>query len=275
MKPLRKLNHLCLRRLIVINITLNEKKLVKKILETKELEGSIPYTANLLAKHYIHEECISPSQTYKNINEFLKAACEDYREAKWYSCIDEIIHRAKKYPLIEIDSLPIYKSELEIIDSLENSRDQKVLFTALCLAKYYNALNPKNNNWVNTNYKDLFLLANTTGTRERRCQIIGRLFRRGCITMSKKVDSLNFSVDILANSGEVAYEVTTFKNLGNKYLHLTGDPKVILCSCCGEPFRDQKRGQKGAKGRPRKYCTSCKNTNLLNRYMKYYNSDKK
>lgn len=264
-----------MRRLIVINITLNEKKLVKKILDTKELEGSIPHTAALLAKHYIHEEGLSPSQAYKNINEFLKTVCEDYRESKWYSCIDEIIHRAKKYPLIEIDSLPIYKSELEIIDSLENSRDQKVLFTALCLAKYYNALNPKNNNWVNTNYKDLFLLANTTGTRERRCQIIGRLFRSGCITMSKKVDSLNFSVDILAESGDIAYEVTSFKNLGNKYLHLTGDPKVILCSCCGEPFRDQKRGQKGIKGRPRMYCTSCKNTNLLKRYMKYYNSDKK
>ena len=87
MKLLNKLNHLCLRRLIVINIVLNEKTLVEKILETKELEGSIPYTATLLAKYYIHEKGLEPAQVYKTINEFLKESCESYREAKWYSCM--------------------------------------------------------------------------------------------------------------------------------------------------------------------------------------------
>lgn len=275
MKLLNKLNHLCLRRLIVINIVLNEKTLVEKILETKELEGSIPYTATLLAKYYIHEKDLEPAQVYKIINEFLKESCESYREAKWYSCIDEIIHKAKKYPLVEIDSLPIYESEMETINGLENLRDQKILFTALCLAKYYNALNPQNNNWVNTDYKDLFSLGNTVGTRERRCQIIGRLFRSDCITMSKKVNSLNFSVDILVDSGDVALEITDFKNLGNRYLHFIGYPEISVCSCCGEPFRDISKKKKHRKGRLRQYCTSCKNEMQLNRYTKYYNSDKK
>lgn len=262
---------LCSRRLIIINISLNENQEVQKILASQKIKDTIPYTAALLAKYYLHEEGLTPSATYKKLDTFFKDNSEDYKESKWYSYFDRLILKSKKYPLVQIGALPVYQSEIAVIQK-HIPRLQRVLFTSLCFAKYYNAINANNNNWVNTDYKNIFLGADIRTTKEMQCRYIGSMLQAGLISLSKKVDNLNYRVEFLAHDGEVAMEITDLDNLGLQYQLFQKDKSVLRCSCCGQLFKDSSLKKRKGGGRKRKYCDVCRKDKLLKRYIKYYNS---
>ena len=125
---------------------------------------------------------------------------------------------ADKYPLIELSGITLFKEELSVVSELQTKMLRKLIFTLLCLAKYGNAINPKNNNWVNFTAKDIFPLANIKTTTTRQSLLINDLWRGGFIGYSNAVDNVNINVKIIRDTGDPELFISDFRSLGNQYL---------------------------------------------------------
>ena len=118
----------------------------------------------------------------------------------------------------------------------------------LCLAKYGNAVNTANNNWVNKKDREIFSLANVTTTTRKQSLMINDLWSLGYVGFSKVVDNININVKITDYEDDVALTITDFRNLGNQYLKFIGE-KFFECQCCGLVVKKNNDKQK--------YCPAC------------------
>ena len=80
----------------------------------------------------------------KDRKELVNQIKDKYKESKWIDSIFYQVIKSKKYNLKKVDNVIVTKSEMEIIQSVKGKSRQKVLFTLLILAKYYNAVSDKN-----------------------------------------------------------------------------------------------------------------------------------
>ena len=65
----------------------------------------------------------------------------NYNSVKWSITLDKQVKKSKKYPLIEIDNIPVTQNEMNTVMSLKNIRKQRLAFTLLV---------PHNNNKENS-----------------------------------------------------------------------------------------------------------------------------
>lgn len=125
---------------------------------------------------------------------------------------------------------------------------KKTMFAILCFAKYFNAINPNNNNWSNRKYSEIFSAADVKTKNKDQCLILNSLCESGFISFSKRVNSLNIKVNIIDNTYPVVLQITDFRNLGNQYLKFIGE-KYFVCSMCGATIKQTSSVHK--------YCNVC------------------
>lgn len=140
------------------------------------------------------------------------------------------------------------KTELDIIDSLSGTQSRRLLFTLLCVAKYWNAIHDLNNGWVNTSDKDVMRMANIKPSIRRQSSLLHQMRQAGYIQFSKKIDSLNIQIMFIDQYGEPMLHITDFRNLGNQYLRYCGEP-YFQCAECGLVIK--------RNGNAQKYCSDC------------------
>lgn len=236
------------------NIVLNERACAESALENLSLGTKPVETIRRVGKYY-YSLGYKKAQIAKLLEEFLIKCDPNINIVKWQGMIDSIVKSVDKYKLIEIAGIPITKSEIEAIRAIDtkhykNSQLQRLMFTMLCLAKYSNALNPANNNWVNRQDKEIFSLANIVITSKRQSLMINDLWKLDYIGYSKVVDNININVKIVDDTSEQVLFIDDFRNLGNQYLMYFGDDgKYKRCECCGKVV-------KVTSGR-QKYCPDC------------------
>lgn len=126
---------------------------------------------------------------------------------------------------------------------------EKLLFTLLCLAKYGNMKNPKNNGWVNIDHRSIFPLANITIGIKRQQQLLNELLQSGVIAMSCIVDNVNIRVCIIDDAGDASLRVTDFRSLGNQYMMSILPTDYITCESCGVVIKRSNNRHK--------YCKDC------------------
>lgn len=233
---------------IVINIVLNEREYAESAILNCALSSKPIETLNRVSRYYYfsgHKK----SEIQGLLEEFLVKCDPDVNIVKWQNTIDRLVKDSDKYPLVELDHIKIYKSELDICNSLESKQLARLMFTLICLAKYSNAVNPANNNWVNRQDKDIFKLANITTTTRRQSLMFNNLRDRGYIKFSKKVDNLNINVCVIDNEPSEEYiKISDFRNLGNQYMKYIGGP-YTECAYCGIVIKKNNNNQK--------YCKDC------------------
>lgn len=78
---------------------------------------------------------------------------------RWQPVIENSVKYAQKATLINIPPIIITQNELEKITELPGLLLQRLMFTLLCLSKYGNAVNPKNNSWVNRDVREILALS--------------------------------------------------------------------------------------------------------------------
>ena len=156
---------------------------------------------------------------------------------------------AKKYNLKKVDNVIVTKSEMEIIQSVKGKSRQKVLFTLLVLAKYYNAVSDKNKNWTNLEYKKIFKLANVQLSIQNQALLINDLYNCGFVNVSKNVGKPNIQVNFVDNESDTVLTITRLKDLGKEYLMFCGED-YIRCQKCGVPIKKSRNGKV-------KYCGKC------------------
>ena len=234
--------------IIMNEYTYAENLLNKQDLKACDLGDKPSSTLNLLARYY-REIGKNDDEIKELLSDFLNRCLKDkYKESKWIDSIFYQVVKSKKYNLKKVDNVIVTKSEMEIIQSVKGKSRQKVLFTLLVLAKYYNAVSDKNKNWTNLEYKKIFKLANVQLSIQNQALLINDLYNCGFVNVSKNVGKPNIQVNFVDNESDGVLTITRLKDLGKEYLMFCGED-YIRCQKCGTLVKNYKNTNK--------YCKTC------------------
>lgn len=234
-------------------IVLNEYDWAENAIQGYTLGRKPIETLGRVAKYYLYNGC-SARDTKELLEAFLLQAVPGASLVKWSDSIDRAVKYAEKHPIAMIDGISITDTEIEKINTLKGKQQRRLAFTLLCLAKYYNKINPQQNYWVNTPDTEIMNLANINTSIKRQGLLYHQLRDEGFIRFSKKVDNLSVQV-LFADDGNDVIYINDFRNIGNQYLMYMGEP-YFACENCGLVTKignyDNPKG-----GRHTKYCTEC------------------
>lgn len=233
-----------------MTIVLNEQVWAKEMIEARSL-GKRPYeTLCRVAKYYLNQG-YSKQKTRDLIETFVLQCDQTASLPKWAETIDYAVDRASKYSSIEIDRVSVSTKEIERINALPGRQLQRLAFTLLCLAKYWDLVNPNGDHWVNSKDSDIMRMANINTSIRRQSAMYHTLRELGLIQFSKKVDNTNVRVCFIEDGPE-AVGVSDYRNLGYQYLMYRGEP-YFTCESCGVTTKLNDP----IKGRKKKYCKTC------------------
>lgn len=232
-----------------MTIVLNEHEWARDMIESRSL-GAKPFeTLSRVAKYYIDKD-YSKKEVRGMLDTFLLQCEPTASLPKWSEALDYAVAKALKYDAIKIDGIEITKPEMERIDALEGKQIRRLAFTLLCLAKYWDVVNPQGDHWVNSKDSEIMRMANINTSIKRQSLMYFNLNEVGMVQFSKKVDNTNVRVCFIT-PGETAMVVTDFRNLGYQYLKYHGEP-YFECQNCGITVKSE-----NATGRKQKYCKEC------------------
>ena len=232
----------------MIEIVMNEREWVEEVLREKRLGKKPTLVIGRLAKYY-HAQGLRKAEIKKRIEDFMVRCDPTINIVRWQDTIDAMVKGSSKYPLVEIDKIAVTASEMDAIMKLTSIQQQRLMFVLVCLAKYGDAIRPKNSGWVNLESKDIFSLANITLTSKRQALLINDLWQVGYVGYSRVIDNVNLCVQILDYEAEPAIEITDFRNLGNQFRRYLGDKSYIQCCNCGLVIKRTSPNHK--------YCPAC------------------
>lgn len=214
-----------------MSIVLNEREFAQRVLEDCTLGHKPTETMSRLVRYYTAEG-YSKREISVLLEEFLVKCDPSINVVKWQDTISRVIKLAQKLKLIEIDSIPITSSELDVCGKLQGRQSQRLMFTLIGLAKYANCVNPNNNSWVNRQDREIFRLANIITPIKRQSLMLGSLKDLGLIGFSRRIDNVNINVRCVDQVGEACLSITDFRNLGYQYMRYCGGP-YFECESCG------------------------------------------
>lgn len=241
-----------------MSIVLNENEWAKEMIENRQL-GTKPFeTLKRVARYYI-DLGYSKRETRRNVDRFVFQCGESSTAKRWSDKIEKAISLAQKNSAIQIDSIKITQPEIDIIKSIDGMQVQKLAFTLLCLAKYWNIAYPFCDSWVSNKDNEVMRMANIHTSVRKQSQYFHMLMECGLVRPSKKIDNTSIRV-LFIEDGDVALEVTDFRNLGYQYLMFCGDTKYFQCQNCGIISKKNKNAEaeeSQVRGRRQKYCNDC------------------
>ena len=120
-----------------------------------------------------------------------------YNPVKWKATILKHVKGAKKYNMVQVNSVGITQQELDIISSVSERRLRKLLFTLICLAKFFNKRGNNTNDWVSTEYKDIFRMAHIFVTQSVQTKMLSELYNLGMISFGNKITNLNIHLNVI------------------------------------------------------------------------------
>lgn len=236
-----------------MSIVLNELDWASDMIKEHSL-GRKPYeTLCRVAKYYINKG-YSKRETRKALETFLMQCDAMVSIPKWSSALDSAVAHALRYEAINIDGINITKKEMDMIDAIRSRQARRLAFTLLCLAKYWDAVVPDGDHWVNTMDSEIMKLANIKTSIKRQSLMYHELNELGLIQFSKKVDNTNVKVLFVdeGDKSEVVFTITEFVNLGNQYQMYHGEPFFVCCNCGITTKRDNPKSS-----RKQIYCKDC------------------
>lgn len=229
---------------------MNEYDWAENMVSNNDLGNKPIETLSRVAKYY-YENQYTKREVRNMLDDFMLKCDPSVSLTHWSNTLDRVANGCDKHKLIRIDHIDITKPELETIRSADGIQTKRLAFTLLCAAKYWDAVSDHNNHWVNTPDKDIMQMANISATIRRQSKMFADLRDAGMIKFSKRVDNLNVQVEFI-ESGDVAMQITDFRNLGYQYMRHYGGG-YFECENCGLTVKHS-----GAStGRPQKYCPSC------------------
>ena len=233
-----------------MNIVLNEHEWAESMIRSRSLGQKPSETISRVARYYLDKD-YSKKEVRGMLDTFLIQCDPTASLTKWSDTLDYCLNRASKYEAIQIDHIGITQSEMDKINALNGKQIKRLAFTLLCLAKYWDAVNPHGDHWVNTKDSDIMRMANINTSIKRQSAMYADLCREGLISFSKKVDNTNVRVCFSADDSPVVF-ISDFRSLGRQYLMIVGEP-YFECDNCGivSKYSDP------VKGRKQKYCKEC------------------
>ena len=233
-----------------MSIILRENEWAEEMIRSRQLGKKPSETLYRVARYYL-DAGYSKAEVRKKMDIFLIQSEPTASIVRWSNFLDQAVKRAAKHPAIDIENIVITKPEIEKIDSLDKKQARRLAFTLLCLAKYWNIVNPNGNSWVVTPDNEIMSMANINTSLKRQGLLYRCLREQGLVQFSKKVDNTNVRV-LFIEDGEPVMYVSDFRNLGYQYLKYCGEP-FFECMNCGITVKYNDP----INGRMQKYCKSC------------------
>ncbi len=233
-----------------MSIILNEYEWAEKAIAAHELGNKPSETLARVAKYY-YKNMYTKSEVRNLLDDFMLRCDPSVSLQSWAGTLDYIAKNSAKYPIVQIENIPITSVELETIQALDSKPLRRLAFTLLCIAKYQNAVSPIFNGWVNTPDKEIMSMANVNTSVKRQCAMFAALRDAGLIAFSKKIDNTKVQV-LFISEGETVMEITDFRNIGFQYLMHCGEP-YYECVNCGLVTKTNT----ATRGRKQKYCPTC------------------
>ena len=230
-----------------MNLIMNERIEAEKIIESGDINFDTGSKLSLLARYYAYIGK-KPKEIKSLLNEIMTNHYHNYHADDWEMSLQKYVNKSKKYSIVEIDSIPVTKNELQTITQINNKKLEKLAFVLLVLAKFCNMRNENNNNWVMVEEYNVFPRARITGTITAQYSCFYKLAKMDLITYSRKVDNINVRVGFIDDDSDVVLNVTDLRELGYQYLMYRGE-KFIKCAECGVITR--------ATIHNKKYCKDC------------------
>ena len=172
-----------------------------------------------------------------------------YNPVKWKATILKHVKGAKKYNMVQVNSIGITQQELDIISSVSERRLRKLLFTLMCLAKFFNKRGNNTNDWVSTEYKDIFRMAHIFVTQSVQTKMLSELYNLGMISFGNKITNLNIHLNVIDHENEPVWIIDDFRDLGNEYVFRTETSDLFRCESCGLVIKKNRNVHK--------YCPQC------------------
>lgn len=238
---------------VILTYILNEKEYIKGLLCTyeKPAELSVSYLTTLLSKFFVGEYDSVDRLISKVKEELLKFNISGYQEYQYankiYDICKNIILDESKRTFRETEYVPVYQSDIQMIDKMPSDKYKKILFTLIVNARYMNS-----DGWINKKttdgIRDIFKQANIAGGSDYRDDILYELYKAGYISFARSNMNQNIKINFYEHDDEIAYKVTDFKHLGNQYI---GNFKkgYMMCKQCGKIIK--------ITGNKKMYCKKC------------------
>lgn len=240
---------------------LNEELYAKNLLlgKNKDVKSTIQkigyitrYNAQILNKN--------ESQNYISTVQWLNKHQDNFDESSYSNVISKAIKVANKKPFYKIDNIIITKKEFNIIESLENIREEKVLFVLLCMAKQQALSFGFSDGLVKYTITNLCNMARISVPADDREYILHDILTKGLISCPKKNDTKCLKVNFIDIDGEpqLILNEADCQELAYIYLKEKDDRGFKRCKLCGRLMR-----RKGSKD----ICTYCEQSSQNNRYI--------
>lgn len=244
-----------------MTIVLDENAWAEEAIRYRVLGNKPSETMRRVARYYL-DKSYSKKDVRKMLDIFLLQCDPSASLPKWSESLDKSMRYALDRPAIKIDRIDITCSEMFKISELKNVQERRLAFTLLCLAKYWHAVNPASNYWVNNEDSAIMRMANVNTSLRRQSQMFHNLNEAGLIQFSKKVDNTSVRVCFVDENDDigVAASVTDFEDLGHQYMLYCGDTNYFWCKQCGAAVRRTRvdtRDGTPKSGRPQSYCKRC------------------
>lgn len=236
------------------NLLLNEKKYIENIWNLNTYPTDIyPYT---LVSYFtrllyfqnndlsiIKNMIINKMNTYNlNVTVYEEYIADNIID-KYYN----LLSKGSVDKLRDIDFIPLYKSELDIINSAKTQRQRKFLFTLYIIARYTNRFG-----WVYLQDTELYKLANISKESRKKSNIIYELKQDGLIKLTVRVDDNKIGVNLSdGKDDKIVFKVESLKYLGNQYVAFVDNTKRCCCQC-GKLIKIKSKYDSSTK-----YCKKC------------------
>lgn len=233
-----------------MQIILNETEWAQEQINKKVIGSDVYNTFRRVGRYYL-DKGYDKKEVRQKLDIFFEACDPTSSPVMWAACIDRALQHAVRQPPIDVGEIVVTTQEIAAIKTAHGKLLQRLAFTLLLLAKYWNLYSETNNSWVRTADCDIMRLANIKTSIRRQCNMFKDLKECGLINFSKRVDNTNVQVTFIGGD-EPAVSVSNFVNLGHQYLKYTGEP-FIFCNRCGACVKEDNPN----KGRRQKYCHEC------------------
>lgn len=212
---------------------------------------NINRTIKKLAR-YAYINNMNNDESYDFIVNYMNKNCKDFSEVGSFDDINGCIKDAPKAALKNITQVVITKTELDIIVSLNDIREEKLAFVLLADAKYDNACKNKKLNLSFLTNSDLFRFARVTMPIKERDLFLHFLYENQLVEVNiNPMATGKRLLYVSENDSDVGIVLTenNYKELAFTYLNWkNGGYKE--CKNCGRLFKTKKSGDNI-------YCPKC------------------
>lgn len=211
--------------LYVKNLLLGKNKDVKST--AKKIGYITRYNAQVLNK--------DEKDNYESTVKWLNKHQDNFDESSYSNVISKAVSGAKKKPFYEIDDIVITKKEFDTIKSLDNIREEKILFVLLCIAKQQAKILNFTDGLLTYNITDLCKSARISVPADEREYILHDILVKGLIGCPKKNDTKCLRVNFIEENGEVEFTLNEIdcQELAYVYLKHKNGSGFKRCKRCG------------------------------------------